>query len=870
MDQELNNLVFQQEEKLFQIWYPESFMRILGADCIIATLGSFHKHMRSLVLKLLGPENLRLVLLHDVQKATRASLLSWLDLPSIELKEATSSMIFSVTSKRLISYDSSSSDGKLWKQFDAFTRGLIAFPIYVPGTAFYKCMQGRKNVMKILTKMLDERKRASRQDSVDFLDLLIDDLKKEKLLKNEKIALDLLFLLLFAGFETTSSGITAALKFLTDDPKALQELTEEHEGIRKRRVDPDSEITWEEYKSMKFTSHVIHEALRLSNIAPVMFRKAREDFHVKGYTIPKGSKIMINPSSVHLDPTVYNDPNEFNPWRWKGTSEPVGGASKEFMAFGGGVRLCVGADFAKLQMAIFLHCLELTPLKIQSHGASSVMHYDERYTPYIEMTGLLPFMQLVSRSTPNLNAAAVTSLIDRWRSETHSFHLRTGEMTVTLQDVSMITALPIEGKPLCMSTDSEGWRQKMEALIDDEVIQRYARVYMWYVISRTIFADGTGKNAPWMWLKALTVFDNKFSWGSAALAYFWTMLVAGRQRTVELVVVCSYFQYGAGNAYLLDALKAHSGIPEMTTATLYGNLHGLTSGTWLDRRRQRKIKDWQKHHKSYVVMFEQSVQATSSIQRTQYRQHCALAFSNYLRWFQESTRVEICPPAYEEDILEEPTEYDALAQGGYSKFIREGYQTSFAPVLNFVRKEVKKQADESEDILDNTTGGQKGESALRLFIKEQGKKLQRLSNILGCRDPEYVSPSRSGSSERNTLDDSASSGARMDDGDITSAANTQRNTQEDDVDTPQAANDMTLKAFQRSAYMLKPRKEFKRYSPDDYAKGKNPVARGSRLSRMRSMDDEVEDDDDDELDDPEQFVVARRKKLVSKRGRGPK
>ncbi|KAE8820629.1 mutator protein [Hordeum vulgare] len=317
----------------------------------------------------------------------------------------------------------------------------------------------------------------------------------------------------------------------------------------------------------------------------------------------------------------------------------------------------------------------------------------------------------------------------------------------------------------------------MEALIDDEVIQRYARVYMWYVISRTIFADDTSKNAPWMWLKALTVLDNKFSWGSAALAYFWTMFVAGRQRTVELVVVCSYFQYGAGNAYLLDALKAQSGIPRMTTATLYGNLHGLTSGTWLDRRRQRKIKDWQKHHKSYVLI-------------------------NYLRWFQESTRVEICPPAYEEDILEEPTEYDELAQDGYNKLIREGYQTSFAPVLNFVRKEVKKQADESEDILDNTPGGKKGESALRLFIK--------------------------------------------------------------------AADDMTLKAFQRSAYMLKPRKEFKRYSPDDYAKGKNPVAGGSRLSRMRSMDDEVEDDDDDESDDPEQFVVARRKKLVSKRGRGPK
>ncbi|KAE8805337.1 hypothetical protein D1007_18573 [Hordeum vulgare] len=421
-----------------------------------------------------------------------------------------------------------------------------------------------------------------------------------------------------------------------------------------------------------------------------------------------------------------------------------------------------------------------------------------------------------------------------------------------------------------MSTDSEGWRQQIEALIgmspqepevedggkkdrvpagapftwiaanfahcpedaDDEVIQRYARVYMWYVISRTIFADGTGKNASWMWLKALTVFDNKFSWGSAALAYLYWQVESepygvgpnfGDAHTFDLNPLCVQERHlwlmrcplicnWAVEFHLPHRVMHQFGYfqphpPEWVDTDT--QLHRL------DRRRQRKIKDWQKHHKSYVISFEQSVQAASSIRRTQYRQHCPLAFNNY-------------------------------------------------------RKEVKKQADESEDILDNTPGGKKGESALRLFIKEQGQKLRRLSNILGCRDPEYVSPSRSGSSERNTLDDSASSGARMDDGDITSAANTQRNTVEDDVDTPEVADGMTLKAFQRSAYMLKPRKEFRRYSPDDYAKGKNPVAGGSRLSRMRSMDDEDEDDDDDESDDTEQFVVARRKKLVSKRGRGPR
>ena len=36
---------------------------------------------------------------------------------------------------------------------------------------------------------------------------------------------------------------------------------------------------------------------------------------------------------------------------------------------------------------------------------------------------------------------------------------------MTLEDVSLITGLAIDGRPLCMSTDSDGWRQQMIALI---------------------------------------------------------------------------------------------------------------------------------------------------------------------------------------------------------------------------------------------------------------------------------------------------------------------------------------------------------------------------------------------------------------------
>lgn len=134
-------------------------------------------------------------------------------------------MIFSVTAKMLIGHDDAASGGSLWKCFEACTRGLLAFPLFVPGTAFYKCIQGRKTVMRTLKQQLQERRSAAARETVDFFDLVIDELERPDSVLNENMALDLLFLLLFASHETTSMGLTAILKFLSDSPKALQELT---------------------------------------------------------------------------------------------------------------------------------------------------------------------------------------------------------------------------------------------------------------------------------------------------------------------------------------------------------------------------------------------------------------------------------------------------------------------------------------------------------------------------------------------------------------------------------------------------------------------------------------------------------------------
>ena len=76
------------------------------------------------------------------------------------------------------------------------------------------------------------------------------------------------------------------------------------------------------------------------------------------------------------------------------------------------------------------------------------MDYDKRYAPFFKRARLLGFVLQFKRQPPTLVHAALTALIDRWRPETHSFHLPCGEMTVTLEDWGMITAMPIEGHAL--------------------------------------------------------------------------------------------------------------------------------------------------------------------------------------------------------------------------------------------------------------------------------------------------------------------------------------------------------------------------------------------------------------------------------------
>lgn len=134
-------------------------------------------------------------------------------------------MIFGLTAKKLISCDSEESCDSLRSNFVDFIDGLISFPLNIPGTAYYRCLQGRKNAMKTLTNMFQERRKRPQAIQSDFFDYVIEELENKDTILTETIALDLMFVLLFASYETASLATTMAMKFLADHPSVLQKLT---------------------------------------------------------------------------------------------------------------------------------------------------------------------------------------------------------------------------------------------------------------------------------------------------------------------------------------------------------------------------------------------------------------------------------------------------------------------------------------------------------------------------------------------------------------------------------------------------------------------------------------------------------------------
>ncbi|XP_050210770.1 beta-amyrin 16-alpha-hydroxylase CYP87D16-like [Mercurialis annua] len=352
-DPDFNHYLLQQEGKLVERWFMDSFSKLLKHDATkLMSNPDIYKYLRNLVLSHFGLERLKNKLIPELEACIRKRLQIWSKKASIETKTACAAMVSDFSAKILFGYDSEKSGENLGESLSNFMEGFMSIPLNIPGTAFHKCMKTQKRAMKIIRESVKERRNNPEHRKGDFLDQILEEMKINSFWTDE-IAIYVMFGINLASFETISSTLGVAIQFLTDNPYVVQKMREEHETIIKNRENKDSALTWNEYKSMTYTHQVVNETNRLASATPGILRKAIKDIQIDGYTIPKDWIIMVVPTSIMLDSNVYKDPLTFDPSRW----DNVGSISmgKNFVAFGGGPRACAGAEFSKALIAIFFH-----------------------------------------------------------------------------------------------------------------------------------------------------------------------------------------------------------------------------------------------------------------------------------------------------------------------------------------------------------------------------------------------------------------------------------------------------------------------------------------------------------------------------------
>jgi cytochrome P450 len=204
-----------------------------------------------------------------------------------------------------------------------------------PRSPWGRFIRLRDHVDRLLYEEIAERRGDPGGGRGDILTLLLSARDEEGAPLTDRELRDELITLLLAGHETTATAIGWAFERLLRTPVALERLTLELEAGETRA----------------YLDAVIKETLRVRPVIPEVFRAPTAPTALGGYLFPPGAQLAASILLVQLDPARYPpDPHAFRPERFlDGAPEPYA-----WVPFGGGVRRCLGAAFAQLEMQVVI------------------------------------------------------------------------------------------------------------------------------------------------------------------------------------------------------------------------------------------------------------------------------------------------------------------------------------------------------------------------------------------------------------------------------------------------------------------------------------------------------------------------------------
>jgi cytochrome P450 len=316
---------------------------VMGPSSVITLTGPEHLRQRKLLLPPFHGERMREY--EDViVEATRRDMASWPVGKPMPLLEHTRAITLEVILRAVFGVEA-----ERMEELRAAIGGLLA-PMHPLAMVLYALRRPNlerptgaigRALDRLDTVIFQELARRRVQEDLaertDILSLLLRARDEDGRSMTDGELRDELVTLLLAGHETTATSVAWAIERLARHPEALARLQAE--------IDAGGEDG--------YMQAVVHETLRVRPVVPLVVRLLQEPLQVGDHELPPGTRVAPSIHLTNRNPGVYERPEQFLPERFLGRTPDT----FAWIPFGGGIRRCIGASFALLEMRLMLRTM---------------------------------------------------------------------------------------------------------------------------------------------------------------------------------------------------------------------------------------------------------------------------------------------------------------------------------------------------------------------------------------------------------------------------------------------------------------------------------------------------------------------------------
>ena len=226
----------------------------------------------------------------------------------------------------------------------------IVSQLWFPSPTNLKLNKVMREFHQFLSEMISKRK--NHDGPTDLLTILLNAKNEAGEPMSEFQLMKEVLGMIVGGHETSSCALTWIWYQLCKNPDIEAKLHDELQEVLGGRTP-----TLQDIPKLKYTRMIIDEATRLH--PPFWFenRNTKEDVEMWGHTIPKGSTIAFSRYSLHRHPDFWENPDKFDPERFDSSNEKNKRPSYAHVPFGGGPRVCIGINFAIMELVVILATL---------------------------------------------------------------------------------------------------------------------------------------------------------------------------------------------------------------------------------------------------------------------------------------------------------------------------------------------------------------------------------------------------------------------------------------------------------------------------------------------------------------------------------